>query len=434
MSDKIGEKILPDEDKERRRQTIEDALLAFRPGVVREFGDLIRREVPTREQALANLEAADVSRVLKHRAIIDGLLRTRDRDQTGLWELGARVLYSTIDQDQEILAPRVEVESAIEGMMRNLVALTPNGGARLQQIHWERWVGTTSDIFHFTTPEKTFQACNDSQSVIKGTPGRRHVQSRLIVAEFWSDLPPSAFAVYVDPRNWPTCSVFWEAMRELQALQSKEDPPRGYDCDFEETVKIFGEVLKVPLQVAFRQRPDQSRVWTRFNIARRYHTSSVPVDVDTGTVSAESMPPGGPAPTRVQATKYLHWSDPNRPDFTHLACDFGWCELMAEMANACLEGVPTPPLPGANGTTVDDAIKRFVDDVMIEWRNGIGDYTPHLQNLIRRFAGPSWNARWINDLLAMGKVTVDRSGNVASHVRRLAESLQAAGDRKDDDE
>jgi hypothetical protein len=432
MSDEISAETPP--DKEQRRRVIEDVLLAFRPEVARNFGDLVGRPVPTREQALADLWAADVPRVLKHRACIDGFRRMRDDDQPALREPVEQVLRSTVAQDREISAPR------LDEMIRHLAEVTTTGateGAPLQQRHWDQWVGTTKDVYDFTTPEKTFQACNDNQRVLKFTPNRQLVESRLIVAEFWTDLPPSAFVEYVDPRNWPRYSSSWQAMTPLRELQTKENPPKGYDCDFEETVKIFNEVLTVPLQMAFRILPDQSRVWTRFNISHSHYTSSVPVDVDTGTVSAESMP-GGAGRTRVQATKYLHWSDPNRPDFTRLACDFGWSELMVKMAYAPLDGVDLSSVtPGQTGTTaqasIDDAVKQFVDDVMMEWKNGIDDYTPRLENLIRRFTGPTWNLRWINDLLDLARVPVERSGDVASHVRRLADSLRIADGRKDDD-
>jgi len=84
-------------------------------------------------------------------------------------------------------------------------------------------------------------------------------------------------------------------------------------------------------------------------------------------------------------------------------------------------------------TTVDDAVGRFMDDVMREWKKSVNDYAPPLNHLVRRFTGSTWNLRWVNDLLDVGKVTADHSGNVASHVRRLADALQRADDGKDDD-
>jgi hypothetical protein len=187
--------------------------------------------------------------------------------------------------------------------------------------------------------------------------------------------------------------------------------------------------LTVPLQVAFRDRRDEGRVWMRFNIAPTHFTQSVPVNVDTGTVSAESMP-GGPARTLVRATKYLHWND-NQPDFTKLACDFGWSELMVQMAESCLEGPGTSGAqPTGVGTSIDDAIKRLVDEVATECRDGIGASRPHFEKLIGRFSGPSWDPRWFNDLLAIGLLTVDRYGSIASSVRRFADSLRDADDRE----
>jgi hypothetical protein len=74
---------------------------------------------------------------------------------------------------------------------------------------------------------------------------------------------------------------------------------------------------------------------------------------------------------------------------------------------------------------VDAAVRRFVAEVTSEWREGIDDCQPHLEDLIGRATSPSWDARGVNDLLAMGMVTVNRSGRVAGHVLRLADSLTA---------
>jgi hypothetical protein len=85
----------------------------------------------------------------------------------------------------------------------------------------------------------------------------------------------------------------------------------------------------------------------------------------------------------------------------------------------------------ATGSSVDDAIKRLVEDIVTQCRDGISASGPHLEKLIGRFTGRSWDARWINDLLAMGLVTADRYGSIASSVRRFADSLRDAEDRED---
>jgi hypothetical protein len=276
--------------------------------------------------------------------------------------------------------------------------------------------------------------------VTKATPDGTLVPARLIIAQFWSEMPPAAFRQYVDPQNWPHCSPFWKAFTPLGPIVPTAD---GYDGDFDETVDIISETLTVPLHIGFRVLPDQSRVWTRFNISRDFYNATTEVDVDTGTVSAESVP-GGPAPTLVQATKYLHWRDPSHPDLTALACDFGWCELMEEMAYGCAQGFPTSGAraegAGAEGaeadgakTSVDVAIRQLVGAVTTEWQQGISDNGPYLARLIGRFTGSSWDAGWINDLLSMGVVTARRYGNIASDVRRFADSLRDAAPERDSD-
>ena len=74
---------------------------------------------------------------------------------------------------------------------------------------------------------------------------------------------------------------------------------------------------------------------------------------------------------------------------------------------------------------VDDAVRRFVAQVTTEWREGVDDCQRPLEDLMGRVTGPSWDLRGVNDLLAMGMVTVNRYGRVAGHVLELASSLAA---------
>lgn len=411
----------PPEGKKSRRRAHENAVLAFRPDA-REHYDRAGKTFPTTEGALDALADANVPRVLKHRAVIDGFLRlpAKGQDRTSLLESAARVLSATGHRDPD----------RMDEVLGRLEELLDVEGESLTQERWQSWVADTEDVFDLSVHEKTFRtACNDSHEVVKYTPGGVPVQSRLIVAEFWSDLPPSAFTKFVDPRFWPEISAFWTDMKTLSDVRPKNDPPTGYDCELQETVMLLGTEIKVPLQVAYRKRPD--RVWVRFNLARKHYTSSVPVDVDTGTVSAESRP-GGPAPTLVQSTKYVHWTT-DHPDFSSLSCDFGYADLMAEMADASLDDPNLEAVAAAApAVSVGDAVTRFVTDVTRECKDGVDDCAPPLRSLIGRFTGTSWNVGWINDLLDISKVQVDHYGNVASHIRRLADSLRDADTRKDD--
>jgi hypothetical protein len=450
MTDATGGHVQPDEEKRRvieeeKRRVIENAKLASRPEVARQHP----REPPPTLASLA--DAPNISRLVKHRRLIDGLRRCPADDRAGLDEHAGPILASTLEQDLPDRAKHRLAE----------VVAAP-GAPRLQPQHWQQWVQSTDDIFRFTTHERTFEACDDEQLVMKATPGGHLVPSRLIIAQFWSHLPPADFRTYVDPQNWPQCSPFWRSMKPLGPIVRTVD---GYDGDFEEKVDIIGVTLTVPLHIGFRTLPDQSRVWTRFNISHQFYDQDTPVDVDTGTVSAELVP-GGPASTRVRATKYLHWRDPSQPDLTAQACDFGWSDLMEEMAYGCAQGSPMEGQQaegtgtdgqqaegtgtdgqqaegtgtdgqqaegtGADGATrpVGDAIKQLVVAVTTQCQEGISDNGAHLEQLIGRFTGSSWDAGWINDLLGMGLVTTRRYGNIASDVRRFADSLRDAASER----
>jgi len=75
---------------------------------------------------------------------------------------------------------------------------------------------------------------------------------------------------------------------------------------------------------------------------------------------------------------------------------------------------------------VDDAITQLVTEVTTEWQQGITDYGPHLEQLMKRFTGSSWDPGWVNDLLDMAQVAASRYGNIAGDVLRFADSFRAA--------
>ena len=427
MTDAISEPNPADEDK---RRIIEDATMAFRPVVIRDFP----RDPPAAPgPALAALAAAaTVRRLTKHRRLIDGFRRSTADVRAGLDGEARLVLESTLEPG----LPDDRRQLLVDRAKRRLdeVAADP-GEPRLQQRHWEHWVRSTDDIFRFTTQERTFAACNDEDHKWKLTPDGQSVWSRLIVAEFWSDLPPAAFREYVQPKNWPSCCQFWKSVDPLGPVVQTLD---GYDWDFAETVYIITQTLTVPLHIGFRELPDHSRIWTRFNLSGPNYTPATQVDVDTGTISAESVS-NGPAPTLVQATKWVHWRYNTQPDLTAQACDFGWCELMEEMAYGCAQGFTPSRLQAlatqadavmapadAAKAPADAAVKQLVEAVTTEFEQVIGDNGPHLEQLIGRFTGKSWDAGWINDLLDMGLVTARHYGNIASDVRRFADSLRDA--------
>jgi hypothetical protein len=417
-----------DDVKEQRRHIIEDVVLAVRPDLQREFRDqLVRREIPKLAPALQALAKSEVPRLLKHRLLLDAMRRP------GLGALRQDPAFDQAVRDilnSGIRADLPERESAVNRAKAVLddIAAADGDGQGMQTEHWRQWVAETGDVHEFTLEETTFEACNDTDETTKAKPSyKAFAESRLIVSEFRSRDRPEVFAPYVDPRNWPTCSSFWQSMEQVPSNNLR---PRGggYDCSFEETVRILDEDLVVPLDVGVRARPDRSRYWVRFNIGRPRFSAAVPVEVDTGTVSAEWLPAEGV--TLVKATKFLYFR-PDRPNFADLSCDFGWCEFMVNMAYQCTVA-PTAGLPAAAAVAstpvadVDDAVREFAEGVTGECAEGIGQYRPHLQQLIGRFTGPSWDLRWINDLLDMGKVTVDRYGGIAGQVRRFADALSNA--------
>jgi hypothetical protein len=199
MTDANGGNAPPDEEK---RRVIEDAILAFRPDVARQFP----REPRPAGQVFRDLAAAtNIPRLVKHRSLIDGMRRSTADARAGLDDQVRLVLASTLEPG----LPEDRRQSLADQAKRRLdeVAEAP-GEPRLQPQHWQLWVKSTNPIFRFTTHERTFEACDDEKLEMKATPDGQFVLSRLIIAQFWSDRPPAEFRPFLEPKNWPGCSTF----------------------------------------------------------------------------------------------------------------------------------------------------------------------------------------------------------------------------------
>jgi hypothetical protein len=426
------------QDFARRRRTFERAHDVLRQPPERPakgWTDDARR-------TLRALAESATPRVVKLRLLVDTLRRQSPRTRQALDAAVRHVLLHTLPTTGGKLPPDALVDQAKE--LLDAVVEAP-GEAYLEEPHWRQLAEESGQLFGFAVAERTFEGgCNDQALAWKLTPEGERVQSRVLIAQFWTDQPPSAFIDYVSPENWPNCSSFWESMKPLSTVA--REPNGNYTGVFEEVVKIGSTTLRVPLEVGFRMSPDLSRVWARFNIdkpayrEREEARDPVPVNVDTGTVSAETVP-GGPAPTLVRATKYLNARRGSGADrFAELACDSGWSEMMITMAFNCSPHGPSEvaaaaararaPAPSraaaaAAPATVPAgaAAGQFASRVVEDCKDGIDATGQHVQQLLTRFTGPSWDPRWINDLLAIGVVTAERYGRVLSNLRGLADGL-----------
>ena len=443
----------PPDRRSHRRRALENACVALMDADTLPPGQFPAEWHPAggKAQALEELATSRTPRVVKLQHLIETL--RRDPAEAGRLEEPARLVLAhtlpTITPEGDLPPP-----SQVDAAWRHLeeVVRAP-GDRRFEERHWLQFADEAGELFGFDVPERTFRGrgrCNDMETAPKPTPEGGLEDSIVITSEFLSDQPPSAFADYVDPTNWPRCSSFWQDMAPLTTPTRATWPPGadGYDQVFDEVVEVGSQTLRVPLSVGYRILGDRSRVWVRFNIDRtiylerktaRNRRDRVPVDVDSGTVSAERVAgPEGPR-TLVRATKYLHPAPGGEAElFPRLACDVGWPELMMAMAYRCSPDGPSPEAtarPAADAGPADAgpagiAVQRFVEQVLAECRQGIGDTAPAVQRLLGRFTGPTWSAGWVNDLLDIGAETTRRYGRVAGHLRGLADELSRAADQR----
>jgi hypothetical protein len=192
------------------------------------------------------------------------------------------------------------------------------------RMAWHQFAERMSEPMALTSYEVNKPMCDDRVEV----DGARAIET-----EFFTDMSVEDLTYWADPRHWPHCSVYFEAMHRKGKLKHVDG---GWDGTFVEVVScVPGKSLETPLEFCYREADDGSEVHTTYDLAEG------PTDdilVDNGFVKAEhdtSGPDG--TQTRVSALKIIKFTDDSVQQWTSIACDTFWTELLIDMCTDCGE-------------------------------------------------------------------------------------------------
>jgi hypothetical protein len=171
-----------------------------------------------------------------------------------------------------------------------------------------------------------------------GKPGCNDVPDpgdpETIVSRFWTDATIDQLTDYVNPEHWPELgSLYWKEMTALDGGPHWNDDGTGYTATFREVVDIPPAPITVYLDVRFTREPGRFAL-TEYWATRDPRWTNEDVDVDEGCVLATTATPGDDPnlPQFVYSTKLIRFRSPVLNQFTGLACDNGWVDLMIKMA------------------------------------------------------------------------------------------------------
>jgi hypothetical protein len=191
---------------------------------------------------------------------------------------------------------------------------------------WRRFVANGgSRAMGLSQAEESLPYCSASSGAsAAGEPATE------IFTSFESDLDVGSFASYVDPRHWPTCSMYFREIRPADNYAAF--PTDKWVAPFWEIVDLLPIwTLVTPLEFSYLRNDTEISVY--------YHLV-VPTDwitVDEGFVRVRANPQKRPGarPTILESKKVIRFVDPWLQDLTCLPCLTFWGELAKDMALRC---------------------------------------------------------------------------------------------------
>jgi hypothetical protein len=355
------------------RRTLEETVRArlndeIRPLLEREIRDALNREGPDQLEAMVEiqLEAAIaermeaeiaerladevVARLEQEFGEMEGVSPQRPRARM-LSMIVADVMVSAVHRDPSLvgvdgqrpahldeltnlaraLLAVARPDEDIHGTdLSNLVqALRAAASAPSARSAWPRFVANGgSDAMDLTQAENSLPYCSASSGTsATGQPANE------IMTSFESNLAVSSFAKYVDPRNWPICSMYFREVQPADAFAAL--PQDKWVAPFREVVDLLPIwTLVTPLEFSYARNDD-----TEISV---YYRLVVPTDwitVDEGYVRARTNPhkPPGTTSTLVETKKVIRFVDPWLQSLTCLPCFTFWGELAKDMALRCCD-------------------------------------------------------------------------------------------------
>ena len=166
-----------------------------------------------------------------------------------------------------------------------------------------------------------------------------NLKARALTVEFHTDASPGELRHFCDPRRWHECSAYQKEMTKWSGAGAKPDedrPPDGWRRDLLETVQLApGLELKTPLRFTHTIQDPNDPSWVHLDYVLIGETKDI--EVDEGALDVRRVTTGKhQGRTRVSAIKAIRFKDDLLDDWTSVACDTFWMDLVINAAVGCL--------------------------------------------------------------------------------------------------
>lgn len=290
-------------------------------------------ETVSLEESLSALAQAteDETRVAPRVAVLDMLVRLASRQGRAPFEESNQamtdLLRALVREGRGRHAP--DVEQQVEEL-RAAFQSAGTGHAGITNA-WAVVQPTVVRALNLTEDEEHAPRCMDEVDIVVNG-----YEATQISVEFTTTRTVQQMARWADPRNWPTCSVYFSGMQPLQGPTDYTGTPGGWDGKFLEMVDYPGRVLETPLEFFYREDFANGMVSSEYSLPGATNE----IDVDEGFVEAVADSGDPDRPTRVRCLKIIRFRDPDLQATASIACDTFWIELSMNMALDCSGGGP----------------------------------------------------------------------------------------------
>ena len=391
--------------KERRAQgSTVAALNAFSaPGAASELRDHLRYADP--DDAIQRLAAEVEKGTLRvpRLLVLDSLVKLASR--RGGEELRTREALDTLlealvrqARGPEAEVTEAEVTEAVSTVRAALDSVASPSRVPAPSHAWEVFAQQAGAALQLSQAEIEKPLCNDAETVKKG-----NLKARAVTVEFHTDASPGALRHFCDPMRWHECSAYQKEMTPWTgdgAIDEQGPGPHGWRRDLLEKVQLSpAMLLKTPLRFTYGIEDESNPDWVHLDYLLLEETNDILVD--EGALDVRRVTSGKhQGRTRVSAIKAVRFRNDMLDDWTSVACDTFWMDLVIDAAVGCLG--PGAAIDSAGGKTKmaeskEAGLEKTIDEAAAAAQKSIGTYRDLAKKGAAQLAGdsPSDTDKWV---------------------------------------
>jgi hypothetical protein len=265
---------------------------------------------------------------------------------------------------------------------------------------WEAFVQEAGPALRLTQAEIEKPLCNDAERVKKG--GFKPATG--VTVEFLTDASPDALRHFCDPMRWHECSAYQKPMEKLPGGLDQPGPgPHGWRRDLLEKVQLSPTMLlTTPLRFTYGIEDENDPDWVHLDYLLLEDGTQTDILVDEGSLDVRRVTSGKhQGRTRVRAIKAILFADPLLAEWTTVACDTFWMDLVINAAVGCLG--PTATLDSTGGKakmaeSKEPGLDETIDEAAAAAERSIETYRVLAKQAAAQLAGdsPAGTDRWVD--------------------------------------